>query len=62
MKSLVTMPKSRFVLVRCKKCKNEQVIYNKASTLVKCSNCGDILAEPTGGEASIQGKILQEMT
>jgi small subunit ribosomal protein S27e len=41
------------------KCKNEQVIFSKASTLVKCLKCGEVLAEPKGGEARIKGKVLE---
>lgn len=62
MKTVVQMPKSKFALVICKKCKNEQVIFNKASTVVKCLKCGEVLAEPTGGEAIIKGKILQVLS
>ena len=46
--------KSFFLNVKCNKCKNEQVIFNKASTVVKCLVCGEILAEPTGGLAIIK--------
>ena len=62
MKELVKMPTSRFVRVVCKKCKNEQIIYNKAATVVKCLQCGEILAEPTGGEAFIHGKVVTTFT
>ena len=51
-------PDSKFLRVKCKKCKNEQVIFNKASTVVKCLVCGDILAEPAGGKADIKTKVL----
>ncbi|MGB9675074.1 MAG: 30S ribosomal protein S27e [Candidatus Nanoarchaeia archaeon] len=50
---------SRFVKVRCTKCKNEQIIFSKASTLVKCLVCGEVLAKPTGGTASINAQILE---
>lgn len=53
------MPKSKFYRVMCKKCKNDQVIYNKAATVVNCLSCGAELANPTGGEAFIKGKILE---
>ncbi|MEM5829601.1 MAG: 30S ribosomal protein S27e [Candidatus Aenigmatarchaeota archaeon] len=58
-KNLVTLPKSKFLRVLCFKCKNEQVIFSKASSLVKCLKCGEILAEPTGGEARVRGKVLE---
>jgi small subunit ribosomal protein S27e len=62
MKEPITMPESKFLKVACKKCKNEQIIFNKPVTLVKCTKCGEILAEPTGGEAIINAKILQPLS
>jgi len=60
--NLVTMPESRFLRVMCKKCKNDQVVYNKAATVVKCLKCGEELAVPTGGEAIIRGKVLEVLS
>ncbi|MEM5834691.1 MAG: 30S ribosomal protein S27e [Candidatus Aenigmatarchaeota archaeon] len=56
---IIETPKSKFIQVMCKKCKNKQVIFSKASTVVKCLNCGEILAEPRGGDALVKGKILE---
>lgn len=58
MKESVPKPKSKFLKVTCSKCKNEQVIFNKASTYVKCLVCGEELAEPNGGKAKIKAKVL----
>ena len=52
-------PKSKFIKVRCKKCKNEQVIFGKASTKVKSLKCGGRLAKPKGGKASIKAKVKE---
>jgi len=49
---------SRFVKVKCEKCKNEQSIFERASTKVNCLVCGEVLAEPTGGKAKIKAKVL----
>ncbi len=54
-------PTSAFIKVACEKCKNEQIIFDKASTKVKCLVCGEILAVPTGGKAKIQGKVIQTL-
>jgi len=62
MKSLVQMPKSKFIKVQCKKCKNEQVIFNKASIVVKCLKCGEELVIPMGGTAEIGAKILEDLS
>ncbi|HLC95907.1 MAG TPA: 30S ribosomal protein S27e [Candidatus Nanoarchaeia archaeon] len=50
---------SKFIQVRCPKCKNEQTLYGKASTEVKCLICGKVVAEPTGGKARIKARILE---
>ena len=42
-------PTSKFIPIKCEKCKNEQTIFNKASTHVTCLVCGEILANPRGG-------------
>jgi len=52
-------PVSKFVKVRCPKCKNEQVIFGKASTEVNCLVCGKLLAKPTGGKSMIKVRILE---
>jgi len=56
-KKLVRASKSKFYQVACKKCNNNQTIFSKASTEVRCLVCGEVLAVPTGGEAHITGKI-----
>ena len=55
------MAGSEFLKVKCEKCKNEQVIFNRASSVVKCLVCGTVLAEPRGGETDIKAKILEKM-
>ena len=48
----------RFVRVKCEECKNEQVIFEKPASQVKCLVCGAVLADPTGGKAIIKAKLL----
>lgn len=52
--------KSKFIKVKCK-CKNEQVIFDKAASTVKCVVCGEVLAKPTGGKANISAKLIREL-
>lgn len=52
-------PKSRFIKVRCAKCKNEQVIFGNTSTVIPCLVCNKELAFPTGGKAKIDGRVLE---
>lgn len=48
-----------FIKVRCEKCKNEQVVFGKASTKVKCLVCDEVLVVPTGGRAVIKSRVLE---
>ena len=52
-------PTSKFVKVRCPKCKNEQLIFGKTSTEVTCLVCGKPLAEPTGGKSELKARVLE---
>jgi small subunit ribosomal protein S27e len=61
-KELIAQPKSRFLKVQCLKCKNEQIIFNKAAKDVTCLVCGNILAQVTGGKSIIRSKILKVLT
>ncbi len=50
---------SKFVRIRCPKCKNEQVMFGKASTKIICLVCGKVLADPTGGKSRIKARVLE---
>ena len=50
---------SKFVKVRCSKCMNEQVVFGKATSEVKCLICESVLVEPSGGKAKIKAKIIE---
>jgi small subunit ribosomal protein S27e len=54
--------KSRFVKIRCPKCKNEQIIFGKAVTRVRCLICNQVLTEPSGGKAKIKAKVLEVLS
>ncbi len=51
--------KSRFIKVRCQSCKNEQIIFEGATTKVQCLVCNAIIAEPKGGKADIKARIVE---
>jgi len=51
--------KSKFIKVRCAKCKNEQTMFGHASTVVMCLVCNKELALPTGGKANVTGRLLE---
>lgn len=59
MSTEVKEPVSKFIKVRCPKCKNEQTIFGKTSTTVKCLVCEREIAESTGGKSKIKARILE---
>jgi small subunit ribosomal protein S27e len=48
---------SKFVRIKCAKCKSSQVIFGKASTKIKCTECDTVLALPSGGKAKIRARV-----
>ncbi|MDD1717460.1 MAG: 30S ribosomal protein S27e [Methanoregulaceae archaeon] len=50
--------RSGFLRVKCPDCEHEQLVFEKASTVVSCVVCGKVLAEPTGGKAKVAAEIL----
>jgi small subunit ribosomal protein S27e len=53
--------RSKFFKVKCPDCENEQTVFEKASTVVKCVVCGHDLALPTGGKANIKAEIISDL-
>lgn len=52
-------PTSKFIKIRCPKCKNEQIIFGKAVSTINCLVCGKNLAGPSGGKAKIKARVLE---
>ena len=52
-------PTSKFIKVRCPKCKNEQIIFGKSSSKIICLVCNKVLAESTGGKTRVKARILE---
>ncbi|PSQ37196.1 30S ribosomal protein S27e [Halobacteriales archaeon SW_12_69_24] len=48
-----------FIRVRCEDCENEQVVFDKAATVVDCAVCGSTLVTPTGGDASVEVEVIE---
>lgn len=51
-----TALRSRFVKISCPGCGQEQVLFDRASTVVKCVQCEATLAEPAGGRARLAAR------
>lgn len=47
-----------FLRVECQDCENEQIVFNRAATVVNCAVCGSTLATPTSGKASLSGEVV----
>ena len=56
---LTKEPLSKFIKVRCPKCKNEQIIYGKSTSVDGCLVCEKVLSRPTGGKSKIKARILE---
>ena len=56
---LIPQPRSRFLLVRCPNCGNEQTVFSHATFQIRCVVCGIQLVEPRGGKAKILGQIIR---
>ena len=52
-------PDSKFIKVRCISCKNEQIIFGKSSTNVKCLVCNKPISSPSGGKSKLKARILE---
>lgn len=53
--------KSKFLKVKCEKCKNEQNMFSNTTTPVNCLVCNEPLAVPTGGKAKILAKTHEAL-
>ncbi len=58
---MIPRPKSVFLRVKCSSCGNEQIVFDRASTLVKCRVCEETIAQPAGGKIRIKGEVVQEL-
>ena len=51
-------PSSKFIKVHCQS-KNEQIIFGKASTVVKDVVSGKVIAAPTSGKTKIKARVVE---
>jgi len=50
---------SKFFKVKCAKCKNEQIIFEKPSSKVSCLVCNEPIAQPTGGKLKSNAQVIE---
>jgi small subunit ribosomal protein S27e len=55
----MTKRKYRFLKVRCQACKNEQIIFEGATTKVQCLICDAVIAKPRGGKAEVDARVVE---
>ncbi len=55
---MIPKPRGRFLKVKCEDCGGEQIVFDRAASVVACLVCGATLARPTGGVADIEGEVL----
>ena len=53
------MEDKRFIKIKCHECGNEQIIFSRAATEIKCLKCSVVVAVPTGGKTSVRAEILE---
>jgi small subunit ribosomal protein S27e len=54
-------PESKFVKLRCPKCKNEQITFGKVSSAINCHVCQEPLAQSTGGKTRFITQPLEQL-
>jgi small subunit ribosomal protein S27e len=52
-------PDSKFLKLRCEKCKNEQIVFGKVASAVECLVCGEPLSASTGGKTGVKSRVLE---
>jgi len=58
-KALIEGSRSSFLVVKCKDCGSEQIIFSNIATIVNCKACKALLAKPTGGKSVVLGQVLK---
>ncbi len=54
LKRLVQKPNSFFIDIKCKNCGTLAHTFSCAQSVIKCKQCQEILATPTGGKLSLK--------
>lgn len=59
--NLIPQPESKFFRVKCPKCGNEQVIFDRSQLVVNCSVCEEVLLKPQGGKSELKAETLESL-
>jgi small subunit ribosomal protein S27e len=55
---MIPKPRSAFLSVQCEKCGEKAVVFSHTTTNINCKSCGEPIAEKSGSNAVILGKVL----
>jgi len=51
---------SKYLKIKCSKCETEQIIFGNTSKEIRCKECNEVLAKPTGSKTKVVGaKIIE---
>lgn len=53
------MLESKFLLIKCPRCRKPQITFGKATLNVKCLKCNKLLVKTTGGKTKIKAEIKE---
>ncbi|MBO3841849.1 MAG: 30S ribosomal protein S27e [Candidatus Brockarchaeota archaeon] len=59
MERLLFKPRSRFLKVKCSQCENEQIVFERPASNIKCKVCGKTIVKSTGGKGKVFGEIIE---
>jgi len=62
LKRLVQSPNSCFIDIKCKACSKITHTFTHAQSTIRCKNCQELLATPTGGKINIKDGNLVRKT
>ena len=57
----IPTPASAFFSGTCVKCGTENVFYSNSARQVKCKQCGEVLADNTGGKVEYTESLAKEV-
>jgi small subunit ribosomal protein S27e len=58
---LIPKPRSKFLLVQCTNCGNEQIVFSSINKDLKCKACDGLIVEKSGGKSKIHGIVRKRM-
>jgi small subunit ribosomal protein S27e len=57
-KILIPKPRSSFLTVQCEKCSATTTVFSHTTANIKCSGCGELVAQSGGSKAKVIGKVV----